>query len=162
MDKISELAQFIFSNGRNMHDRIDRIIKEIMMAKDNGIQDLTLAQLEVIMAINRQGALSLTELSTQLNVSAPSTSTMVERLVEKKILTRDRSKSDRRKVLINISDETQQSITQIEQTILLLFQKIILTTGIEIGEMWCEVITSIDRALDEMAPSDLFLLKNFN
>jgi len=78
-----DIARFIFGKGRNVHQRIDRIIREIMIHEDASVKNLTLAQLEVIMAIHQGEAISITELSRILNVSAPSASTMVDRLVEK-------------------------------------------------------------------------------
>lgn len=153
---VEEIAQFIFDKGRRVHQRIDKIITTIMFNRGADIQNLTLVQLEVIMIIQREGALSLTELSSFLNVSASSASTMVDRLVDKNILTRKRSKTDRRKILISLSKETGLILKEIEKSILAVFQDIVSKLGVEMGNQWLQVVRSIDVILNDMVrPQDL-------
>lgn len=149
-ESIQDIAQFVFDNGKRVHERIDDIVHDIIVSENKSIQNLTLAQVEVIMTISRVGALSLKELAAALKVSAPSTSNMVERLVEKKILSRQRDKKDRRKILIDISENTKKRIAKIDQAILSMFVEIIKIAGVETGQMWCTVLKSITSALDKM------------
>ncbi|MBU2511349.1 MarR family transcriptional regulator [bacterium] len=158
--EIQKTAQFIFNKGRIVHQRIDRIIKSIMLSKDASVINLTLAQMEVIMTIFKVGALSLKDLSGIMKVSPPSTSVMVDKLVEKKFLTRIRSDKDRRKILISVSAEMQQHMEQIEMTVLNMFEELITKVGKDIGEMWCKVLNAVESSLDELPPEPLTTLEN--
>lgn len=145
----AEKARFIFEKGKRVHQKIDRIVHGILLQSHPSIREMTISQLEAIRTVHRVGTLTISELSRSLQVSAPSVSTMVERLVEKGFLVRTRNQKDRRKVIICVSQETEQQIQQVEQTILGMFTDLIEKVGPEIGQMWQTVLTELERALEE-------------
>ncbi len=159
-EDIQKTAQFIFNKGRFVHERIDLLTKNIMLSKDASVKNLTFAQMAVIMAIFKEGALSLSDLSGVLKVSPPSASVMVDKLVEKKYLTRQRSKNDRRKVLISVSAEMRQHMEQVELAVLNMFEGLIAKVGKDISEMWCKVLTAVESSLVELSPESQTPLEN--
>jgi DNA-binding MarR family transcriptional regulator len=81
----------------------------------NGVErfspnDLSLSQFRTIMTVYRNGHISMTELSRRLGVSPPSSSVMIEQLVEKGIFRREYSKKDRRKINAHACRKFQKDI----------------------------------------------------
>jgi DNA-binding MarR family transcriptional regulator len=145
------IARYIFTNGKVIQDKI---IRRHTLQMGRGqfkdmYQDLTVAQLHTIMSIYSQGEVSMTELSGLTNVSPPSASVMVDRLVEKGILGRERSQRDRRKVMVRISPRAVKGIKRIEEGILMSFTALVEDIGPETARMWCDVIKKIKAALDK-------------
>lgn len=150
----SAIARFVFEKGRKVHQEIDRMISQVITQENREIMNLTIAQMEVIMTVHKEVSISVTELSKILNVSAPSVSTMVERLVEKDILTRTRDRKDRRKVFIAVTAETSRVIEIIEKAILEMFEELIQKIGSETSDMWCKVLIALESALENKNESE--------
>ena len=101
-EKSRRIARYIFTNGKVIQDKIIRR-HTMEMARGpyrNLYKTITMAQLYTIMSIYNKGEVSITELSALTNVSPPSASVMVDRLVDKGILERKHSQRDRRKVMV--------------------------------------------------------------
>jgi len=67
--------------------------------------DLSIPQLHVLVTLNERGATTVGALADALSISAPSASSIVDRLVERDAVVRVRSTEDRRQVLVSLSDQ---------------------------------------------------------
>jgi DNA-binding MarR family transcriptional regulator len=144
-------ARYIFTTGRMIHDRVMRISTGACMSigKDDRFGGLSAPQMNMIMMIRVRQTVSVTELATLLGVSPPSVSTMVDRLVERGLLTRTPSDQDRRKVVIRVSPEALKDITQVEEMILSSFVDLVEAVGPETTKKWCEVLQQIKQVLEK-------------
>ncbi|MBC2711876.1 MAG: MarR family transcriptional regulator [Desulfosarcina sp.] len=144
-------ARFIFTTGRVIHDRIMRISTGACMStgKDDRFGELSAPQMNMIIMIRVREAVSVTELATLLGVSPPSVSTMVDRLVERGLLTRTPSDQDRRKVVIRVSPEALKDIANVEEMILGSFVELVEAVGPETTQKWCEVLQQIKQVLEK-------------
>jgi DNA-binding MarR family transcriptional regulator len=144
-------ARYIFTTGRMIHDRIMRISTGACMSttKDDRFGELSAPQMNMLMMIRVREAVSVTELAALLNVSPPSVSTMVDRLVERGLLTRTPSDQDRRKVEIRVTPEALKDITQVEEMILGSFVELVDAVGPETTQKWCEVLQQIKQVLEK-------------
>jgi len=81
-------AALIMATGKMVRDRTLRLQSTSARGhqQQTGFGDLSMAQTLAMMAVKDFGPLSITALAAILAVSAPSASTMVERLVERGIL----------------------------------------------------------------------------
>lgn len=147
-------ARYIFTTGRMIHDRIMRISTGACMqiSKDNRFSELSAPQMNMIMMIRVRDAVSVTELAALLSVSPPSVSTMVDRLVERGLLTRTPSDKDRRKVVIRVSSEALKTITLVEEMILGSFVELVEAVGPETAKKWCEVLQHVKQVLEKNPP----------
>jgi DNA-binding MarR family transcriptional regulator len=151
------IARYIFTNGKVIQDKIIRW-HTMQMAhgrSKNIYKEVTMAQLHTIMSIYNRGEVSMSELSALTNVSPPSASVMVDRLVEKGILLREHSSRDRRKVMVKISPKAIKGIKQIEDGILQAFTGLVEDIGHETAQKWCEVIEKVKAVLDKEGLEDL-------
>jgi DNA-binding MarR family transcriptional regulator len=121
------------------------------MGKKEAIVDLTAAQLHTMIMVNMRGKLSMNELSDMLGVSPPSTSVMVDKLVEKGILARSQSDEDRRKVFVEISPRSVSVMTEVENAILQSFVELVEKIGPETAKKWAEVLEVVKPILEDDA-----------
>ncbi len=147
-------AQYVFSTGRLIHDRVFQIqARQIAcMGKKKQFGDLSMAQVNTLMIIRKRGPMSLTELAGALCVSPPSASAMVERLVDKGLVEREQSPEDRRRVVIRVSPGALKEIVVIEEVVFQAFVDLVERIGPEATEQWCGVLEKISRVLTETAP----------
>ena len=150
-NKTLEQARFIMSTGKTVHDRVNRIVSDHMLTCDScdQISDLSITQLHFIMTIKQRGQLTMTELAALMNVSPPSASAMVDRLVNRGLLLREHSTEDRRKVVVKISPGAMKNTGEIENTLLTFFIGLVEKIGPEIAQQWCDVLAKVKSVIEE-------------
>jgi DNA-binding MarR family transcriptional regulator len=145
---VVEQARYIFRTGKLIHDRIMKIQSQYLASNEScPFGDLSIAQLYAIREIRDRGPLTMSELAEILEVSPPSASAMVDRLVEKGLLSREHSTKDRRKVLVRISPDSVKEIEALENNILQLFVQLVNQIGPETTQQWCTVLSCIKQQL---------------
>lgn len=151
-DATIEMARYIFTTGKIIHDRIIKIQGQYLASFEKSpFQELSMSQLHVIRIVRESGELSMSELAEQMAVSPPSASAMVDRLVEKGLLCREHSTQDRRKVVVRISPEAVKKAEVIEQSIMQLFVDLVDKIGMETAQKWCDVLSRVKSVLSEEA-----------
>jgi len=143
-------ARHIFTTGRKVHDLVQQTITATCMAEgiNHRFGELSSSQMNMILMIRVREAVSVTQLASLLSVSPPSVSTMVDRLVERGLLTRTPSSEDRRKVVIRVSPEAIEEISRVEEKVLDAFVKLVEALGPQTTRMWCEVLDRIKDVLE--------------
>ncbi|MCP4691726.1 MAG: MarR family transcriptional regulator [Desulfobacterales bacterium] len=146
-----ERARRIFSAGKTIHDHIMSIhIRQLSLAgKQGGADELTMSQLLAVKATRELGQATITELAEMLGVSAPSASAMAQRLVERGFLSRGRDARDRRKVVVSVAPEADETIKRVEETILGAFVDLVEKIGPEYAQQWCDILDRVKRVLEE-------------
>ena len=149
-EKMKQQARFLFQFGKRMRDQMLR--SHISSVPATGLrisEDLSPAQIHMLLKIREYPDCTISELAALLDVSPPSVSAMVDRLVEKGALIRERSKQDRRVVVVRLSDAAMEHAGRMEKAMLNNFYRIIEKVGPELTEKWCSVIVQVDQALQE-------------
>ena len=144
-----EQARHIFNIGRKIQDRVFRVYTQLL-AQEGKLatgDELSFTQIQAIKAIDEKGKVSITELAHLLEVSPPSASAMVDRLVEKGVLTRRRDPADRRRVVVQATPEAVAMMGKVEEKILLSFVELVEKIGPEAAGKWCEVLDTIEQAI---------------
>lgn len=149
--EVEDQARRIVEAGKLIHEYVHKTFNHHMTGSrgKKRLADLTMPQLDAVRAARLHGEVTITELSRVLGVSAPSASAMVDRLVERGILRRERSRQDRRKVAVRVSNEVADDIRHIENKILSAFVDLVEKLGPEAAEKWCEVLSQVKEILDE-------------
>ena len=149
-NKNTDKAWNIFTKGRKIHEWIF-LLENRYMAKtaiNRAFGDFSFAQMRAIKFVKTKGPVSITKLAELLHVSAPSASTMVERLVEKGVLIREPDTVDRRKVVVSISPDMLLIAEEIEKEIFGSFVELVEKVGPEIADDWCRVLDRVEEVLD--------------
>ena len=141
-------ARFIARAGRKLKDHIFTIQSAI---RESGGpckgEELSMAQVQVVMAVRDSEEMTISGLASTLHVSPPSASNMVDRLVEKGVLLRERSKQDRRKVVVHLSEHAARQADRMERAVLAAFLDLVEKVGPETAEKWCEVLQRVEQVL---------------
>ncbi len=145
-----EQARYIFSVGKKIRHHVFTIFSRVERDCRCSSTDLTLAQMHLLMAVKGNKDITLTDLSGMLGVSPPSVSVMVERLVERGMLVRKRSTTDRRKIALCLTDEEAGHLQLVEEQVLASFIEIIEKVGPETARKWHEVLEQVEGALQEL------------
>ncbi|RJQ65443.1 MAG: MarR family transcriptional regulator [Desulfobacteraceae bacterium] len=141
-------AKFIFTTGRLIHEQILKVQSRHLAAfASSNNSELSLAQWHAVGVVRSAGPLAMGELAELLGISAPSASVMVDRLVEKKLLCREHSMEDRRKVVVRIAPEAIQEIEALEAGLLALFTDLVQRLGPDTTRKWCEVLAAIKKVI---------------
>lgn len=113
-----EHAKAIHATVRLIQEGILREFSGARPGLEEACPDLTFPQYNALMAVRDAGEVSVKHLAERLQVSPPSASTMVDRLVEMGLLDRQPNPNDRRSVLIRLSPVGNESIEAIESVVL--------------------------------------------
>lgn len=113
-----EHARAVHGTVRMIQEGILREFGSSRLGMEDCCPDLTFPQYNALLAVRDAGTLGVKHLAERLNVSPPSASTMVDRLVEMHLLQREQNPADRRSVLIHLSEEGQRTIEAMETGIL--------------------------------------------
>lgn len=143
-----EQTRYIFSVGKMIRDHMHNSLNQLHINERNfDCCDLSMAQMNLLMAVRGQEELTLSGLAEALKVSPPSVSVMVERLVERNMLTRNRSAKDRRKVIIALHPDADLLIEKMEEQMLTAFIGLVEELGPETAKKWSEVLLRVEQVL---------------
>ena len=107
-----------------------------------------MSQFSAVKAARLEGEVTISRLAEILGVSVPSASVMVDRLVEKKILTRERSREDRRKVVVRVSPVVARDMERVEDAIFRSFVEIVRKVGPDVAKKWHEALTKVKTVIE--------------
>jgi len=110
---------------------------------------LTAPQLNMLSVIRHQDGITIKKLANALQVSAPSASAMVDRLVEMGAVTREQNPEDRREVKVCMSGEGARVIEHVEQQILEGIAELLEKMGPGHARQWCDVFKRIREVIAE-------------
>lgn len=147
--KRSDKLSFIFETGKRfrfyMHDQV--------MGQQGHVptlcEDLSAIQLKTAMQVRLRQPLSLNELAKTLGISPPSASVMVDRLVEKRILTREPDPQDRRKIQVRVHPQAEDDMNIMQERLFSAFDQLAKQMGNETIDHWYEVMVQLDVLLKE-------------
>ncbi len=149
-ETLAEQARYIFTTGRAIRDFVDRNIAQLLAAEGSRsvCGELSVNQMHALMLIQKRGTVSISEFAVLMGVSAPSASAMVDRMVEKGVLTRAPSTQDRRRMDVRIAPSVQEDFERVNDVLLAAFERLVEKAGAETARMWCEVLERLKRVLD--------------
>ncbi len=147
--KSLEQARQIYKTVQLMRTRFIR--RHHSQASDNAslAHALTAAQAETLFVIRHEDGTTIKHIAEMLDVSAPSASAMVDRLVEMGAVTREQNPDDRREVLVRVSDAGALVVDKIEKVILENIVELIDKMGPAYAAKWAEVSERIREVLAE-------------
>lgn len=78
---------------------------------------LTVPQLTLVTLLEKHGQLKITDISKEMNISPAAVSGIVDRLEKQNLVIRVRSKEDKRKVFVSLTEEFSHSHQHIDQNL---------------------------------------------
>lgn len=145
-----EQARIIHATMRQIRNRVLRHYTQV--AKD--LCDLTLPQMNMLLVIRDRANLTIKEIAVELQVSAPSASVMVDRLVELGMARREHGQVDRREVFVRVTEEGLDSVETLENHVLQTVVELLERLGPDVSRQWCDLFEQIQAILQHDPPSD--------
>ncbi len=106
---------------------------------------LSFHSLLIVNHLYKQPGTTQSDLSELMSVSKPTTSSLVDTLVRKNLLTRKTDESDRRKITLHLTEEGTALVNSIRNDVILSFRKMLSTLSKEeIG-----ILNSVFRKIRE-------------
>ncbi len=144
LSEATELASIILSLHRSF-------IKSLSKHLDEG--KISLPQFTLIGYLSQTESMSMTEIARKMNHTTAATTGLVDRLVKAKLVKRFEDESDRRKVMVKISDQGKLIVEKVQQdmaqNILALFNEI----GVEDQAAWLRIYRRINsRVYETVSP----------
>ncbi len=142
-----EQAEFICNIGQKIRNYFwGNISRKIGVCAKNSAMELSSpAQLQLLDIVSAHGCITITELAKIMGVSPPSTSAMVDRMVNCGWLHRESSAQDRRKVLVSASTEAKKNIMGVQKIVREEIIDLIKAIGPETTQKWCDVLNEIEQ-----------------
>lgn len=106
---VAALISQLREHDRVMHQLASRHVPPTVLPND-----LTLRQLQLLLAIRERPGVTGQELAGSFGVSTPTISGLVERLAGKELLTRRPDPADRRRVLLSLTEQGRDVLAQME------------------------------------------------
>jgi DNA-binding MarR family transcriptional regulator len=119
----------------NQTNNIDEKLDEVLLkfrrsmtealnkeAKESGF---SLSHFEVLVSIAEHGSITMKEVATLLNITPPSASVLVDKLVEMNMVKRIQSNEDRRTVEITLEDKAHNLFRSVHRKRMCMFKKTI-------------------------------------
>ncbi len=106
-------------NGNNLYDLLLNYLKKFFFPEDWLDLDLNFSKVELLtlLLVDRRGEVSMSRICEEMNMPMSTATGIVDRMVKKELLQRERSESDRRLVLISLSAEGKEVINHWKEVI---------------------------------------------
>ena len=140
---------FIFETGKRLRFYMDETVMREGLPQGCSCSELTAIQMRAAAVVSMHQPLSLNELAERLGVSPPSASVMVDRLVEKNVLSREADGQDRRRVVLRIHPEATPAMEAMHKGFQAAFDRIARKVGDENVLRWHEVMKQVSALLAE-------------
>lgn len=115
MEKIDEKASELMKALRAIGDHYIRWQEEVV---NEEIGDLSRHDAAVLVFLGQEGARTMSEIAQRLKLSVSSATLIVDRIVQRGLVVRERSESDRRVVHVELSVRGQQMYRAVEESLM--------------------------------------------
>jgi len=135
----------------------DRLFRQLLptIPRDLLSLDITVPQTKIMLILYVSGPRRMSDIASELDVTMPTATSLVDRLVEKHYVVREAQPDDRRVVLCQLSHEGQQAISHVWQTARKRSQELLQAMENSKLEMLTEALQSmLEVALAEQQPTE--------
>lgn len=112
-------------------------------------QEPTFPQIKAMLMLHMSGPSTLKSFAGALDISHPSASQMVDRLVEMNMVTRLQDPDDRRRVVIDLTEMSRQYVEAHENSIVLQITNLMNKMDPKYVDTWVELAEHISEVLAE-------------
>ena len=149
--EIVNQARSIMKSGKRIWEWVFRTqTHHLVELKDKKSgNSLSMAQYQLLLLVNKQQTTTISGLAAELGVSIPSASAMVDRLVERGVLTRRQARDDRRKVEVSLTEDAVQKVAETEAVLFDSFVALLEKVGQDTAGQWSEVLGRVKKCLPE-------------
>jgi DNA-binding MarR family transcriptional regulator len=140
----------------------DELIDNILMLADNLFRqllptvpkelltlDITMSQLKIILLLFVNGTLHVGAIASHLDVTLPTSTSLLDRLADKGYIIRENGADDRRVVICRLSEKGQKAVNRIWESGRIRSQEILEKMDSSNLEMFVKVLKSMMKSAEE-------------
>jgi DNA-binding MarR family transcriptional regulator len=150
------LVESILSMGDRLFRQLLPTVPEELLTLD-----ATLPQLKIMLMLFFRSSLRMSDIASELNVTLPTATVLVDRLVEKDFITREAQTDDRRVVLCKLSEKGQKAILGISDSATLRCRILLKSMDEEKLESFVDVLGNMLNSAPELEKQSAQLLKQY-
>jgi DNA-binding MarR family transcriptional regulator len=134
----------------------DRLFRQLLptVPKDLISMDVTMPQLKIMLILYFGGAVRMSDLASALDVTLPTATNLVDRLVEKNYVTRENQSADRRVVLCRLSESGYKAISRIWQSSRIRSRELLEQLDTTKLEMFIEILDDMLKSAGAVSKPD--------
>ena len=123
----------------------DKLFRELLptVPRDLLSLDITMPQMKILVILYVTGPRRMSDVASELDVTLPTATSLVERLVEKRYVERETNPDDRRVVLCHLSEAGEQVIKHIWQTAGKRSRELLQAMDVSKLEMFAEALQAM-------------------
>jgi DNA-binding MarR family transcriptional regulator len=127
---------------------VDKLVRQLLPTalKDLLTLDITMPQTKIMLVLYLQGSTRMSDIASGLDITLPTATSLVERLVEKNYALRETLPEDRRVVLCRLSEAGKDAISQIWQSSRSKAKELLEVIDTSKLELFAEVIQAMHEA----------------
>jgi DNA-binding MarR family transcriptional regulator len=134
---------------------VQKLVRAIQLLERDQIkvQGFTTSQCYALLELNKAGNLTMNELSEKMNLNTSTMTRIMDNLVRDKYVIRDKDESDRRIVVVSLTDKGREATLKLNNTVTEYYRKII--ANIPQGEVE-EILKAVEiliNAFDKANPN---------
>ena len=132
----------------NILTLVDKIARQVLptATKDLLTLDITMPQTKIMLVLYVQGPTRMSDIAFEMDVTLPTATSLIERLVEKNYVLRETLLGDRRVVLCRLSEVGREAISRIWQSARDKAKELLDAVDASKLELFAEVIQAIHEA----------------
>lgn len=130
----------------------DRLFRELLptVPRDLLSLDITMPQMKILLILFVSGPRRMSDIASELDVTLPTATSLIDRLVEKHYVERETQPDDRRVVLCQLADAGEQVVRHIWQTAGKRSRELLQAMDVSKLEMFAEALQAMhETALAE-------------
>ena len=129
----------------------DQLFRQLLptVPKDLLTLDATMPQLKIMLILYLNGPARMSDIASALDVTLPTATSLVDKLVEKNFVTRENQKNDRRVVVCHLSEAGQKAIGGIWESSRLRSQQLLEDMDNTKLQMFVEVLEDMLKSARE-------------
>lgn len=110
--------------------------------------DLSLAQYVHLRTLKEEGKITQSELSARMGIEKASSTRVLDELSQRNLISRERHKTDRRRIIVSLTDEGREAIGQAMDSARTVAE--MASTNLEDGELLA-LFAALDRIIENLS-----------
>jgi DNA-binding MarR family transcriptional regulator len=123
--------------------------------------DATMPQMKIMLMLYLKGAMRMTDIASELDVTLPTATNLVDRLVEKDFINRETLPDDRRVVLCALSPNGQKAIARIWESAALRCRILLKSMDTEKLQSFVDVLENMLKSAPALEEEAIVLVKKY-
>lgn len=131
---------------KKVAEEVSSLVPKLIKSLQNEfepIEDITQPQIIILMLLYEEGEKSVGEIAEKMNVSSPTVTGVVDRLVSNDYIERKRDPADRRRVVVDLTTKGENAVKQFQDGVRKKWEKILKHLSVDERKSYLKIVKKI-------------------